>query len=804
MNLVPWPKSVEGTAGAMPLAAKSRIVFAEPALEALAKVVSDEICRTSGVRLATASGKPEAGDIGLQLDPQLKGEAYRLEVTDRAMVSGASYQAVALGTTTLEQALQLKGSAVSLPHLTVSDAPDYHMRAIQMCIKHQPHQMSTMKQGVDLCRHYKLNTLALHASNYQILWLLCPAFRDNPVSKDSVPGFGNNGATYSPEEWNDLVEYGRQRGVAILPEWGPTDFIYFMKGWFLKARQFTPDFDETKQSLLDSPKFWQAIDEMTGQLAKIFHTSEYIHVGAISGETGPLETPVDAEFMKKEGLRHSGDVWTWTLKRLYEINKKHGKQTMAFEGVDAESAAFLKLPKEIAFFNYQTWYYTADQMVADGYHVLNAAWRPLYTCGGYPASEIYNWNARTLWHNIESNINVQVPKSDLLIGALLSTWEGAEFGHIDLLTDRGAAMAERCWNEGAGKTWQDFSQRLKPTMARLQAILCPAGLAFDGLLDPAVLPPGWPQPGKVCFGDKLTITMKPNEAGVKAYYSEDGSLPGPANPKSKAYEAPLVFTTAVGLRVQCFDAAGKPVGGEYLKSLVQMPIQMTLEGADEKFDVLGRSRGRTFKAYREKVVVKFSTPTGEKLRYRTTPPEAQPPTPDLEYTGPITIDHGTSFWVGKGKDGYQLITSVGDDGYTPNLLTEPGVEVTVSHTTAGDKKNINDGYLDPGSHWNGVGQPAWALFKLPKAAKINKLNVGCWWGYGSSRAYRYSVEVSMTGKDGEWQQVVDMKQNVKPAEGAYVNEFAPVDAQFIRINMLGNTENDHNHLSEVRAYAPVK
>ncbi|MCX6875757.1 MAG: family 20 glycosylhydrolase, partial [Verrucomicrobia bacterium] len=260
LNLIPWPKSVAGTAGAMPVGDKGRIVFAEPALEALAKVVSDEICRTCGVRLATASGMPEAGDIGLQLDPQLKGEAYRLEVTDRAVVSGASYQAVALGTTTLGQALQLKGAAVSLPHLAVSDAPDYHMRAIQMCIKHQPHQMSTIKQGVDLCRQYKLNTLALHASNYQILWLLCPAFRDNPLSKDSVPGWGNGGATYSPEEWNDLVEYGRQRGVAILPEWGPEDFIYFMKGWFYKARQFVPDFDETKQSLLDSPKFWQAID----------------------------------------------------------------------------------------------------------------------------------------------------------------------------------------------------------------------------------------------------------------------------------------------------------------------------------------------------------------------------------------------------------------------------------------------------------------------------------------------------------------------------------------------------------------
>ena len=61
----------------------------------------------------------------------------------------------------------------------------------------------------------------------------------------------------------------------------------------------------------------------------------------------------------------------------------------------------------------------------------------------------------------------------------------------------------------------------------------------------------------------------------------------------------------------------------------------------------------------------------------------------------------------------------------------------------------------------------------------------------------------MTGKDGEWQQIVDMKQNSKP-EGFYAHTFDPVEAQYIRINMFGNTENDHNHLSEVRAYAAEK
>ncbi|MCY2932123.1 MAG: family 20 glycosylhydrolase, partial [Planctomycetota bacterium] len=531
LNLIPWPHSVKVAEGNLELTGKSRIVATEASLLPLAKVLAEEIAQAAGGQLAPVQGTPAAGDIVLKLDGALKGEAYSLEVKDTVVVGGGNYNAVAMGTVTLLQAISAKDGALSLPKLKIADAPDYKMRAIQMCIKHQPHQMSKIKQGVDICRQYKLNTLALHNSNYQILWLLCPPFRENPVGKGDWDG----GQTYSPEEWKDLVEYARLRGVAILPEWGPADFVSYMNAWFVKARKFVPekDFDPTKKSLLDSPKFWANIDEMTGQLAEIFYTSQYIHVGALSGETGALDTPQDRPLMQREGLRHSADVWAWVLKRLYEINKKHGKETMVFEGVDADSAAHVKVPKDVAFFAYQTWYYPADAMIADGYRVLNAAWRPMYTCGGYPAHEIYNWSPRILWHNIDSSINIRLPKSDLLLGSLLSTWEGGELGHMELLTDRGAAMAERCWNENAGKTWEDFARRLKPTMARLEAVQYPMGISLGGLLEASALPPGWPQPGKEYFGDKLTITMKPNVPGVKVYYTVQGWHPKPGDAASK-------------------------------------------------------------------------------------------------------------------------------------------------------------------------------------------------------------------------------------------------------------------------------
>jgi hypothetical protein len=82
------------------------------------------------------------------------------------------------------------------------------------------------------------------------------------------------------------------------------------------------------------------------------------------------------------------------------------------------AAAQVQLPKDVAFFADQTWYYPSDEMLADGYRVLNAAWRPLYTCGGYPAREIYAWSPNIVRHNIDGNINITLPRSDLLLGSL--------------------------------------------------------------------------------------------------------------------------------------------------------------------------------------------------------------------------------------------------------------------------------------------------------------------------------------------------------------------------------------------------
>ena len=63
LNLVPWPKTVRTAEGGCFLGNANRIAAAEPRLEPLAQVLSDEIYLISGVRPLPAAGTAKPGDI---------------------------------------------------------------------------------------------------------------------------------------------------------------------------------------------------------------------------------------------------------------------------------------------------------------------------------------------------------------------------------------------------------------------------------------------------------------------------------------------------------------------------------------------------------------------------------------------------------------------------------------------------------------------------------------------------------------------------------------------------------------------
>jgi len=101
------------------------------------------------------------------------------------------------------------------------------------------------------------------------------------------------------------------------------------------------------------------------------------------------------------------------------------------------------------------------------------------------------------------------------------------------------------------------------------------------------------------------------------------------------------------------------------------------------------------------------------------------------------------------------------------------------------------------SFWAGGGLPQWLKIDLEDTHLVNSIHVFPYWD--GARYYQYNVEVSEDGK--LWKEVADMKNNTTPSSPlGFKHQFDPVEAQYIRINILYNSENHNAHLVEVKVF----
>lgn len=101
------------------------------------------------------------------------------------------------------------------------------------------------------------------------------------------------------------------------------------------------------------------------------------------------------------------------------------------------------------------------------------------------------------------------------------------------------------------------------------------------------------------------------------------------------------------------------------------------------------------------------------------------------------------------------------------------------------------------SWWAGPPTPRWLQVDLQKVHRLNRVHVFPYWDGG--RYYQYTVEVSVDGED--FSQVADMSKNTRPATPkGDVHKFAPIQARYVRVNMLFNSANPSVHLVELRVF----
>jgi hypothetical protein len=320
--VIPWPESLKPAGGDMKLAGGSKIVFTDAALAPLARLLGDEIHLATAVPLTAAREPAAAGDIALAVDPQLKGEAYAISVTDKAVVRGGNYRAVAWATATLLQAIgpAAAGGGLRLAKMTVEDKPVAAYRGLLIDVARQWHPVETLRPLIEMCRLYKINYVQLHLNDQQSFTFPSKAF---PTLATVEKG---KRRTYTLEEITGLVRYADERGVTLVPEMeGPGHHSGALRS--LWGRKGASCMD------IGNEKTYEGMEVLVGELCEVFASSPYIHIGADECSLGGLgESDEEKAFMARHGLQGTGGLYNYYIVRMNEIIKKHGKQTICWEG----------------------------------------------------------------------------------------------------------------------------------------------------------------------------------------------------------------------------------------------------------------------------------------------------------------------------------------------------------------------------------------------------------------------------------------------------------------------------------------
>ncbi|HJT78906.1 MAG TPA: family 20 glycosylhydrolase [Gemmataceae bacterium] len=523
LNLIPWPKEVQVAEGRLTLTPDSRVVAVQAELRSLAEILSDEIAALTGLRLKVVTDAGRTGDVVLKVNPSVRaGEpilavrggqrvrtrdgAYVLTVSDRAVVEGFDYRAVAEGSATILQAVGQSGGRVSLPKLTIRDWPHADYCGQLVDVARQDHPVAWLRKMVEVCRFYKVRYLHLHLTDDQG-WTF-------PSTKYPALGSKNYGAhggkaprVYTLDELKGLVAYADARGVTLVPE-------LELPGHSGAALRSLPEvFDAINPATgqpvgmgcvnMASEALYPALDTIIGEMCAVFRSSPYFHIGSDEVSMGrvALHSGYQA-FMERHRLHDDGALASYFIGRVNEMVRKRGKAAIKWEGLANEAS------RDIIVMTWDKNSDAAGRLIAQGYTTITCPWDL-----GVPWEE---------WNMYVCN-GSRLKKGDAVLGATSVAWEQAPAVHLAGVRNV-ASRQERTWGPDNAVTVPGFAARFQPLDAAVGKLvgvpvqprtaatfIAPAGtcdllapvFAFDG--NDATF---YQSDGAPSAGDHFTVLLK--------------------------------------------------------------------------------------------------------------------------------------------------------------------------------------------------------------------------------------------------------------------------------------------------------
>lgn len=487
-NVVPLPKSVVMAKG-LPfnLTNATTIVYegTNPEMKRNARFLSEYIQQASGIKTAVLDKRDKkAAAIVLTIDPKVAGaEAYRLSVNNKQVTIAASTPAgVFYGIQTLRKSLpvQTTGEAITLPAVTVADAPRFGYRGMMLdCARHF-FPLSFVKKFIDILAMHNMNVFHWHLTEDQGWRLEIKSHPElttkssmrsgtvighNATVDDSIP----HGGFYTQQEAREIVEYARQRHITVIPE-------IDMPGHMLAALAAYPELGCTggpyevghrwgvyKDVLcLGKESTYKFVQDVIDEVVDIF-PAKYFHIGGDESPTVMWEKcPKCLQKAKDENtdIKHLQQYFTNRVEKY--LNGK-GKSIIGWdeilEGKINQSATIMswrgvepgiKAAKQ----GHDVIMTPSSHVYFDHYQAKDTKHEPDAIGGCSPVEKVYSYEPLPDTLSAEAKNRIKGVQANLWTEYIPFTTQ-AEY----MVLPRMAALAEVQWTPVAKKNFDDFSKR---------------------------------------------------------------------------------------------------------------------------------------------------------------------------------------------------------------------------------------------------------------------------------------------------------------------------------------------------------
>jgi len=502
-----------------------------------------------------------AATIQMQLAPNSKlgAEGYSLQVNAKGVLIQANKSAgLFYGLQTLYQLLpkEIESKTVvnnlkwSIPYAQITDTPRFAWRGQMFDVARHFFSKEDVKKFIDDMVEYKYNLLHFHLTDDEGWRIEIKSYpnltkkgaynvkkegRFTTFSKPEPNEPRNYGGFYTQEDIKELVKYGQERFVNIVPEIdvpghsmaavasypelsctpGADKYEVISGEPFIDWSHGHPEALQDNTLCPANENVYTFLDKVMGEVASLF-PYDYIHMG---GDECPKnywdKNPEILALRAREGLKNSQEVQAYFVKRLEKIVTSKGKRMLGWDEI-LEGGG---LPKGTAVMSWRG--ITGGVEAAKlGHEVVMTPNDNVYVdlMQGDASIEPPVYRTVRLTDSYAFNPVPDGVDAKLVKGGQANMWSEQLFNYRHLqymMWPRALAISESLWSPNENKNWVDFVGRVEDHFAR-----------FD-IADKKYAPSMFEAIVKVTKNAKgeLFVELKNEIPGLNIHYSFDNSYP---------------------------------------------------------------------------------------------------------------------------------------------------------------------------------------------------------------------------------------------------------------------------------------